>query len=74
MIKKKKNKSKSNNNHIKAYSKYSNIAFKMIVICLGVLFVSYKLDQLIGLKFPIFTVIGAIGGVVLSMYIVIREL
>lgn len=74
MKKKKKKHNKKVKNHLKAYSKYTGIAFKMIFISLSVLFVCYKIDKYLCLKFPIFTVLGAVGGVVLSIYIVIREL
>jgi len=55
-------------------AKYSGLAFQMIAIILLVLFGGFKLDEYLENNFPLFTVIGAFGGVVLSLYFVLKDL
>ncbi len=56
------------------YAKYSAMAFQMaITIGLGT-FGGYKLDQLLGLKFHIFTIILALLSVVAAIYFVVKDL
>ncbi|WP_209319759.1 AtpZ/AtpI family protein [Ancylomarina longa] len=54
--------------------RYSGLAFQMMAIILVVLYAGIKLDQYLGNEFPLFTIIGAIGGVFLSLYFALRDL
>lgn len=55
-------------------AKYSGLAFQMIAIILLVLFGGFKLDEYMENKFPLFTIVGAFGGVVLSLYFALKDL
>jgi F0F1-type ATP synthase assembly protein I len=55
-------------------AKYSGLAFQMIAIILLVLYGGMKLDKYLENEFPLFTIIGAFGGVVLSLYFALKDL
>lgn len=55
-------------------AKYSGLAFQMIVIILLVLYGGMKLDEFLEREFPLFTIIGAFLGVVLSLYFALKDL
>ena len=54
--------------------KYSGLAFQMIVIILLVLYAGMKLDEYLEKEFPLFTIIGAFLGVILSLYFALKDL
>ncbi|MGQ1910684.1 AtpZ/AtpI family protein [Marinifilum sp. RC60d5] len=54
--------------------KYSGLAFQMIVIILMVLYAGFKLDEYLQNEFPLFTIIGAFLGVILSLYFALKDL
>ena len=56
------------------YARYSSIAFQMLVIILAGVFGGIKLDQWLGLKTPVFTVILSLLSVILAIYYVTRDL
>ena len=56
----------------KQYMKYSGIAFQMISVLLLALWGGQKLDEAMGMKNPIFTVVLLLLGVGGSMYLVIK--
>ncbi|MDQ2179345.1 AtpZ/AtpI family protein [Marinifilum sp. D714] len=53
--------------------KYSGLAFQMIVVILVVLYGGMKLDEYLQKEFPLFTVIGAFLGVILSLYFALKD-
>jgi ATP synthase protein I len=56
------------------YTRYSGIAFQMgIIIFLGT-FGGIKLDKLVKLSFPLFTVLCSFLSVIIAIYVVIKEL
>lgn len=58
---------------IRQYAVYSNLAFEMgAVIALGV-FGGVKLDKVLDTS-PIFTIVCALAGITLSMYLIFRTL
>jgi F0F1-type ATP synthase assembly protein I len=54
-------------------AKYSGLAFQMIAIILLVLYGGIRLDDYLQKEFPLFTFIGAISGVILSLYFVLKD-
>lgn len=54
--------------------KYSGLAFQMIVIILMVLYAGFKLDEYMQKEFPLFTIIGAFLGVILSLYFALKDI
>jgi F0F1-type ATP synthase assembly protein I len=56
------------------YTRYSSIAFQMLIIILIGVFGGVKLDQWIGLSVPVFTIVLSILAVILSIYTVTRDL
>ena len=74
---KRKNKSDKEDSKKKQFTgvlKYSGLAFQMITIILIVLYGGMKLDEYLEKEFPLFTFLGAISGVVLSLYFVLKDL
>ncbi len=57
-----------------SYTRYSSIAFEMLVIILIGVFGGLKLDEWLKLSVPVFTIIFSMLAVVLSIYTVTRGL
>ena len=60
-------------NQLNSYAKYSSIAFQMLVIILIGVLGGYKLDGLLKIKFPVFTLILSIFSVSLAIYVAIKD-
>ncbi len=56
------------------YTRYSSIAFQMLVIILIGVFGGIKLDEWLKLSVPVFTIVLSILSVILSIYTVTRDL
>lgn len=59
---------------LKAYTRYTSIAFQMLVIMLAGVFGGRELDKWMDIGFPVFTLILTILSVLLAIYSVIRDL
>lgn len=58
---------------INNYARYSALAFQMaVIIGLGT-FGGYKLDQLLGLKFKIFTIVLSLVSVIAAIYYAVKD-
>jgi hypothetical protein len=64
----------SDENWLRNYGKYSTIAFQMIVIVLGGVFLGYKLDQWLHLDKHIFLVVLSILSGFLALFLAFRDL
>jgi len=73
-----KNQQKTNNKQKKPalnnYARYSSIAIQMAVIIFAGVFGGFKLDKLVNIKFPIFTVLFSLISVGLAIYFAIKDL
>ena len=56
------------------FIKYTNIAFRMIIIILVGVFAGVKLDAYLNMETSIFTLIFSLSAVILAMYVIIREI
>ena len=56
------------------FIRYTNVAFRMIVIILAGVYGGKKLDEFLGNEISIFTLIFSILSVVAAMYIIIKEI
>lgn len=56
------------------YAKYSSMWIQMVVIIIAGVFGGYKLDEIIGLQFPIFTIVLSLSAVSISIYLMIKDL
>ena len=56
------------------YIKYSGLAFQMIAGLILFGWVGIKIDKYVQLPYPIFTLVGLLLGVVLSIYLLTRQL
>jgi len=54
-------------------ARYSGLAFQMIAIILLVLFAGIQADKYFENEFQVFTVLGAFLGVILSLYISLKD-
>jgi len=63
-----------NNQRFNDYAKYSSLAFQMLVVILLFIFGGYKLDHWLTWNFPLFTVLGSLIGVGMSIYIALKDL
>ena len=68
------NKRDKEKKELKDYARYSTLAFKLIVIVLAGFFGGMKLDQLLNLEIPVFTLVLASSGLFLSLYLLIKDL
>lgn len=55
------------------YLKYSGMGIKMAAIMGGGTYAGVKVDEWLGLKFPIFTLVLAMASVFLAIYIFIKD-
>ncbi len=65
---------KQKENPLKFYAKYSSLAIQMGVIIVAGAFGGKEIDKLTGWKFPVFTLILSILGVMASVLYGMREL
>ena len=71
---KKKSPQTSPKKSVDGYVKYSGLAFQMILPILIGAYGGIKLDEVLDLQFPVFTVVLSILGVVASIYLLIKGL
>jgi len=64
----------NDNNSMRNYGRYSSLAFQMIVIVLGGVFLGYKLDQWLHLQHHIFLISLSFFSVFVALYITFRDL
>ena len=60
-------------NPLRNYARYSNIAIQMLVVIVAGVFGGYKLDELLKLKFPVFTLVLSLSSVILAIYLAVRD-
>ena len=65
--------SKKEKKALKAYARYSSIAFQMLVIILAGAFGGRELDKWVDWQFPVFTLVLSILAVILAIYTVIKD-
>jgi F0F1-type ATP synthase assembly protein I len=66
-------KSDQENSGLESYAKYSGLAFQMIGVILIPVWGGVKLDKLLGLETPVFTIVLSLLGVFASIYIAIKD-
>jgi len=59
--------------NLKEYARYSNLGMQMIVVILLGVFGGIKLDKWLHTKFPVFTVVLSFIGVILGIYVGLRD-
>ena len=64
----------NDNNWMRNYARYSTLAFQMVAIVLGGVFLGYKLDGWLHMTKPIFLVSLSILSGFLALYITFRDL
>ena len=67
-MKKEKQKNKLNN-----FARYSSLGFQMVAIMLAGVYGGIKLDEYLGLEFPVFTLLFTILAVILAVYYAIKD-
>jgi hypothetical protein len=66
---------KSNNQGTGSYYiKYSGIAFQMIAVLVGFTYLGILIDGQILWKFKLFTILGVMAGLGLSMYVLLKNI
>jgi len=65
--------SKKEKKTLKAYARYSSIAFQMLVIILAGALGGRELDKWVEWEFPVFTLVLSILAVILAIYTVIKD-
>lgn len=70
---KEKNPKNQENNPLKVYARYSGLAIQMIVIILVTTFCGIKLDDLLKMNKPVFTIILSLLGVFAGIYTAIKD-
>jgi hypothetical protein len=59
---------------MQSYARYSGIAFQMIAIIGLATWGGVKLDELLGMKTPVFTIVLSLFGVFTALYISLKDL
>lgn len=59
---------------LRDYARYSNLAFKLIAVILAAFFIGWQLDKWVNTGFPLFTLIFSVGGLVATIYLLIKDL
>jgi F0F1-type ATP synthase assembly protein I len=59
---------------LRDYTRYSSLAFKLIAVILAAFFIGWQLDKLVSIGFPLFTLLFSTGGIVIIIYIIIKQL
>lgn len=67
-------KPEKNKKYLHDYARYSTLAFKLIVIVLIGFFGGMKLDQWLKFELPVFTLVLAVAGLFLSLYLLLKDL
>lgn len=66
-------------NHLKSknplsnYAKYSNLAFQILAVFLLGVFGGFKLDKLINLTFPVFTILFSLLAIAIVIFISTKD-
>mgnify|MGYP000872881150 CR=1 FL=1 len=55
------------------FTKYSSLAFQMLIIIFLGVFSGYKLDKYLNFKFPLFTLLFSFLSITLAIYIGIKD-
>lgn len=72
---KKENKKSNKHGSLPGYARYSGIAFQMVAIVLLFVYGGLKLDAVWkAMDFPVATLLGAIIGIILALYFVLKDL
>ena len=69
-----KNQKKKKKESLNSFAKYSTMAFQMLAIILLGVFGGIKLDKVVAMEFPLFTVLFTLISVILSIYFAIKDL
>ena len=59
---------------LRDFARYSNLAFKLIAVILTAFFIGWQLDKWINIGFPLFTLLLSIGGLFISLYLLIKDI
>jgi F0F1-type ATP synthase assembly protein I len=59
---------------LRDYARYSNLAFTMIAVVLAAFFIGWQIDKWIHIGFPLFTLLLSVGGLFITIYLLIKEL
>jgi len=59
---------------LREYARYSNLAFKLIAVVLAAFFIGMLMDRWLNINFPLFTLIFSVGGLILTLYLLIKDL
>ncbi len=58
---------------LNSYVKYSSLAIQMVVLIIVFVWGGRKIDLLLSLKFPVFTLLLSLTGVFVAIYIAIKD-
>lgn len=70
---KQKNQKKQLNKGLQNFGKYSSLAFQMLVIIAVMTWLGVKLDKVLGLSTPVFTIILSLLGVFAGIYTAVKD-
>ena len=60
--------------NLRDYARYSNLGFMLIAVILAAFFIGLKVDKWIPTGFPQFTLLFTVGGLALTLYLVLKDL
>jgi len=69
-----KNKQDREKRFLHDYTRYSNLAFKLIAVILAAFFIGWQIDKWLALGFPLFTLLLSVTGLAGSLILLIKDL
>ena len=63
-----------NKQRLNDYARFSSLGFQMLAVILLSVLGGLKLDRWLELRFPVFTVVGSLAGVAMSIYFAVKDL
>lgn len=59
---------------LRDYARYSNLAFRLIAVILAAFFIGWQIDKWINIGFPLFSLVLSVGGLIITIYLMIKDL
>ncbi|MCX6224987.1 MAG: AtpZ/AtpI family protein [Bacteroidia bacterium] len=59
---------------LRDYARYSNLALKLITVILAAFFIGWQVDKWINIGFPLFTLLFSVGGLIITIYLLIKDI
>ena len=63
----------SRKNRLSSYARYSGLGIQMLVLIFAGMYGGYKLDRLVHIKFPAFTIVLSLLGTAVAIWLAVKD-